>query len=92
MLPRDLEQLIALINQLRRNDRIYIAATREDTGAVLHGERLPNLPPSVATVLARPRSRGNVVQVTRRSVFEEVIETDFAVEGSARIELEIEGP
>jgi len=25
-------------------------------------------------------------------VFEEVIETDFAVEGSARIELEIEGP
>jgi len=92
VLPRDLDQLIELINQLRRNDRIYIAATREDSGVLLEGTRLPNLPPSVANVLSRPRSRGNVVQVPRRSVLEEVIETDFAVEGSARIELQVEGP
>ena len=92
VLPRDLAQLIDLINQLRRNDRIYIAATREDSGVLLEGTRLPNLPPSVANVLSRPRSRGSVVAVPRRSVLEEVIETEFAVEGSVRIELEVAGP
>lgn len=91
VLPRDLDQLIDLINQLRRNDRIYIAATREDSGVLLEGTRLPNLPPSVANVLSRPRSRGSVVAVPRRSVLEELIETEFAVEGSARIELEVAG-
>jgi hypothetical protein len=92
VLPRDLDQLIRLINQLRRNDRLYIVATREDSGVLLEGSRLPNLPPSVANVLSRPKSRGNFVVVRRRSVLEEVVETKYAVEGSARIELEVEAP
>ena len=49
-LPRDLDQLILLINQLRRNDRVFIVATREDAGALVSGARLPNLPPSAATL------------------------------------------
>ena len=92
VLPRDLDQLIRLINQLRRNDRIYIVATREDSGVLLEGSRLPNLPPSVANVLSRPKSRGNFIVVRRRSVLEEIVETEYAVEGSARIELEVEAP
>jgi hypothetical protein len=92
ILPRDLEQLIRLINTLRRNDRIYLSATREDTGVLLQGARLPNLPPSVASVLSRPRSKGNFVEVPRRSVLEEVVLTEYAVQGVARIELEVEAP
>jgi hypothetical protein len=90
--PRDLDQLIRLINQLRRNDRIYIAATREDTGVVLQGSRLPNLPPTAAILLSRPRSRGNFVAIPRRAVFEETILTDLSVTGLARIDLEVEAP
>lgn len=92
MLPRDLDHLIRLINQLRRNDRIYIAATRDDTGVLLQGSRLPNLPPSAATVLSRPRSRGNLVAIPRRAVLEETIPTDVSVAGQARIEIEVEAP
>ena len=92
VLPRDLDHLIRLINQLRRNDRIYIAATRDDNGVLLQGSRLPNLPPSAATILSRPRSRGNLVAVPRRAVLEETIPADFAVTGLARIELEVEAP
>jgi hypothetical protein len=92
ILPRDLGQLIRLINQLRRNDRIYIVATREDSGVLLGGTRLPNLPPSVAAILARPRSSGNLAVVPRRRVLEEVIDTDVAVAGTARLQLEVEAP
>ena len=92
VLPRDLDQLVSLINQLRRNDHIYIAATREDSGVLLGGARLPNLPPSVANVLSQPPSRGNFVRVPRRSILEESVETAYAVEGSAEITLEVEAP
>jgi hypothetical protein len=92
VLPRDLSQLINLINQLRRNDRIYITATREDSGVLLGGSRMPNLPPSVANILTRPSSRGNFVRVPRRSVLEESVETEYAVGGSAEIALEVEAP
>jgi len=90
VLPRDLGQLIRLINRLRRNDRIYIVASKEDTGILLGGTQLPNLPPSVGSVLSRPRSRGNNTFVSRRSVLEEVIPTDYAVQGLMRIQLQVE--
>jgi len=92
VIPHDLEQLVRLINQLRRNDRIFIAATREDPGALLGGSRLPNLPPSIAHVLSHPRQRGDFLPVPRRSVLEESITTPYAVEGAATIELEVVGP
>jgi hypothetical protein len=92
VLPRDLDQLIWLINQLRRNDRIYILASRDDSGVLVGGDRMPNLPPSVARVLTRPKSTGNVTAIPHRSVLEEVVPADFAVEGYARIRLEVEAP
>jgi len=92
LLPRDLDQLIRLVNQLRRNDGLYVVAEREDTGVLLHGARLPNLPPSVATVLTMPRSHGNYESVPRRTILEEFVTTDHAIEGSVRIQLEVEAP
>ena len=91
-LPRDLDQLIWLINQLRRNDRIYVLASREDSGMLLGGNRMPNLPPSVARVLTRPPGAGNVTIIPRRSILEEVILTDYAVEGFVRVQLEVVAP
>lgn len=90
VLPRDLDQLIWLINQLRRNDRVYILASREDNGVLLGGARMPGLPPSVARVLSRPRSSGNFARIPVRNILEEVVLTDYAIEGSVTIGLEVE--
>jgi hypothetical protein len=92
LLPRDLDQLIRLINQLRRNDNVYIVATRSEAGVSLSGERLPNLPPSVATVLSRPPRGVGTGELIERSILEEVVPTEFVVEGSARIGLNVEAP
>ena len=92
MLPRDLDELVELINRLRRNDQIYIRATREEAGVRLQGARLPNLPPSVATVLSRPRRSSGVEQTVERGVLEETISTEYMVEGSTRIQLIVEQP
>lgn len=91
-LPLDLAQLVHLINDLRRNDRIYLLATREDAGVVLGGQRMPNLPPSVLGVLTRPRSQGNFAMVRRRGILEEEIATGLNVEGLVRLQLDVEAP
>ena len=92
LLPSDLSQFIWLINNLRRNDRVYIVAYSADSGVLLGGARLPNLPPSVSSVLTRPRTVGNFSVVRRRGILEEEIPTDFAVEGMARAELVVLEP
>ena len=89
-LPTELSQLIALINRVPRNDRVYIVASREDAGVFLGGSRLPNLPPSVNTILSRPRSRGNFSMIPQRNILEEEIRVDYAVDGLARVQLEVE--
>ncbi len=89
ILPRDLDQLVLLINQLRRNDRLYVVAPTEDPGLFIDGARMPNLPPSVAAVLARPGGRGNRIRVPRRNMLEESLDAGEVVEGMARLELEI---
>lgn len=90
VVPRDLDQLVRLINRLRRNDRVYLLATRTDTGAFVGGARLPNLPPSAVTLFSRPRSQGNLTLLARRGVLEEEILTEYAVTGLARLQLEVE--
>jgi hypothetical protein len=90
--PRDLDQLIWLINNLRKNDRVYVVASRDDSGVLLGGARLPNLPPSVTSILARPRSLGNYAVVRQRGILEEELPTPFAVSGLTGIQLEVEAP
>ena len=64
--------------------------TRGDNGILFQGERLPNLPPSVAQVMVRPQTRSNYLRLWYRSVAEEAIETDYALQGYKLLSLEVE--
>jgi hypothetical protein len=88
--PRDLDQLIRLINSVRRNDRLYAVLTRPDNGLVFQGERLPNLPPSVSQVMARPQTRGNYLRMWYRGVSEESIPLGYAVDGYRLLSIDVE--
>ncbi len=88
ILPKDLDQLVRLINQLRRNDRLYIVASAADPGVFVEGARMPNLPPSVAAVLSRPGGRDNRNRVSRH-LLDESLSVGTVVEGAIRLELEV---
>jgi hypothetical protein len=87
--PRSLEQLVALVNRLRRSDRVYFVASRADNGVFLGGTRLPNLPPSVASILTRPRGFGNYPFVPMRGILEDEIPADAVLEGFVRVAIEV---
>jgi len=92
IVPRTLDQLVTLVNRLKRNDRLYVVASRPDNGVFLGGARLPNLPPAVASILTRPRSFGNFTFVPERGVLEDEIPTDGAVAGYVRVGVEVLTP
>jgi hypothetical protein len=88
--PRDLAQLIWLINRLRSNDKVYAVLTRSDNGIVFQGHRLPNLPPSVAEVMVRPQTRGNYLRLWYRGIAEETLDTDTMVSGYKLLSVDVE--
>ena len=64
--------------------------TRGDNGILFQGERLPNLPASVAQVMVRPQTRGNYQRLWYRGVAEESIATGYALEGYKLLTIEVE--
>ncbi len=87
--PRNLAQVIRLLNNLRRSDRLYMRATRAATGALLNGETLPALPPSVLQVLSSEQAKGDVVRLDRALILEIVQPVDYVVSGSHQIEVQV---
>ncbi len=57
-IPRDLSQLVRLINSLKKNDRLYVRLYRREAGAAMGAEGLPGLPPSIYALMQSARTRG----------------------------------
>src|SRR5207245_1561010 len=57
--PRSVDQMIKALNKARRNNTLYIKLLGSDAGAVVNGELLSSLPPSVLGVLEGDRNGGN---------------------------------
>ena len=56
---RGLPQMIRVLNNARKNNRLYVRLLGRDGGAVVKGESLPSLPPSVLAVLESDRNGGS---------------------------------
>jgi hypothetical protein len=89
--PRDLDQLVRAINGLRRSDTLYARLYRPDRGAVVRGEYLPSLPPSVLAVLGAGSSGGgDVVPIHTAAVWDYSLATGHSVSGARQLSLDVE--
>ncbi len=62
---KDPAQLVATLNRLRRNDRLYLRVWRPQPAFRLNAESLPSPPASVAAVLGSAPSGGSLAQAWR---------------------------
>ena len=89
-IPRDLTQLIRFMNNIRKNDRLYVRLYRREAGAVIKGEGLPGLPPSILSILRSERNTGGMIPIHTSTFMEyELPSSDYVVTGSKVLELEI---
>ncbi len=69
--PRSLGQLIRLLNNLRKNNRIYFKILASKPGLFVRGEEMPNLPPSMKSMFASPRAAATSPTELTRSTLRE---------------------
>jgi len=88
--PRSVPQLMRALNTTRKNNRLYVRLLAADAGAVVRGEPLASLPPSVLGVLEADRSTGDFVPLRNATLGEWNLPTDYAVVGSRMLTINIE--
>jgi len=88
--PKDLDQLVRAINGLRRNNHLYARLLRPEEGAIVGGEYLQSLPPSVMSVLGGSSESGAFVPIRTAAVWEYDLPTDYSVSGTRVLTLTVE--
>jgi len=88
--PRNLGQLIRLLNSLRKNNRIYFKIIASKPGLFLKGEEMPNLPPSMKSMFSSPRAATSApTEITRSTLSEYQLPAAYVFKGSAAIPIKI---
>lgn len=88
--PRDISELIRMINKLKSSDRLYVQASRSSVGAVIGASELPNLPPSVLATINNDRITGGVKPTIQTVVFESILPpSDFMISGQQSLSIEV---
>ena len=88
--PRSLDQLVRMLGNLRKNNRIYFRIMASKPGLFLKGEELPNLPPTLKSMFASPRaSATGPTEITRSTLSEYQLSIPYVFRGGATIPVRI---
>ena len=87
--PRSVDQIIRTLNKGRRNNSLYIKLLGSDAGAVVNGELLAALPPSVLGVLEGDRNGGNFNPLHNATIGQWELATEHAVAGSRTLTITV---
>jgi hypothetical protein len=88
--PRNLGQLVRAINNLRRNSHLYARLLKVEDGAVVGGEYMQSLPPSVLSVLGAAGPGAPATRVRTSSVWDHDLPVDYVVSGAFRLPILVE--
>ena len=81
--------MITSLNKARHNNTIYVKLLGTDAGAVVNGEVLSSLPPSVLAVLEADRNGGTFNPVRSATIGEWEVATDHAVSGTRTLSVAV---
>ena len=87
--PRTVPQLVKTLNRTRRNNVIYVKLMSSDNGAVVAGELLPSLPPSVLAVIESDRSGGTPNALQTATLGEWQLRTEQAISGVRSLTIQL---
>jgi hypothetical protein len=89
-MPRSLSQLIRILGNLRKNNRIYFKIIAPKPGIFLKGEEMPNLPPTLKSMFTSPRASASApMDLTRSTLTEYQIPVPYVFRGGAVIPVKI---
>jgi hypothetical protein len=88
--PRDLGQLVDAMNQVKKNDRLYVKLFRITPGAIIGTSEMPNLPPSMVATLNSDRSSGGITPTVLSPILEkELPAAEFVISGQQILAIDV---
>jgi hypothetical protein len=90
--PQPVAQMIRTFNKSRRSNRLYVRLSASDEGAIVNGESLSALPPSVLAVLEADRNSGTFSPLRSAIRGEWEVPVELAVTGSRQLTITIDQP
>jgi hypothetical protein len=88
--PRNIEHVIRLLNNLRKNNRIYFKILASKPGLYLRGEEMPNLPLSMKSMFASPRAASSTPTELDKSTLGQLQQpVPFVFKGATLIPIKI---
>ena len=90
--PVSFDNLLSILRKRRKNNKLYIQVRIKDSGMILEGEELSDLPPSIMGIMNSRRSSGASQRLRDRVLLEDVITTDYVITGSKRLSVRIIQP
>jgi len=88
--PRNLNQLVRMLGNLRKNNRIYFKVLAAKPGLFLKGEEMPNLPLTLKSMFSSPRaSASSATELTRSTLSEYQMPIPYVFRGGAVIPIKI---
>jgi hypothetical protein len=87
--PRSVPQMIRTLNRTRKNNTLYVKLVGSDAGAVVNGEVLSSLPPSVLGVLESDRNGGSFNPLHSATLGEWELATEHAVNGARTLTITV---
>ncbi len=89
---QEVSQLIRTFNKSRRSNRLYVRLSSAEDGAVVNGEPLASLPPSVLAVLEADRSSGAFAPLRSATRGEWELPVELAISGWRQLTLTLDQP
>jgi hypothetical protein len=89
--PQSVGQMMKLLNETHRNNRVYVRLLTGTPGAVVDGEAMTSLPPSVLSVLEGDRSGGNFTPIRSAALGEWELPMDSAISGTRVLTIDLDG-
>jgi hypothetical protein len=89
-IPRSLNQLIRVLNNLRKNNRIYFKIIASKPGIFLKGEEMPNLPPTMKSMFSSPRAAASApTELNKSTLSEYQLPLPYVFNGAVMIPIKI---
>ena len=89
---QEVAQLIRTFNKARRSNRLYVRLSAPDDGAVVNGEPMTALPPSVLAVLESDRNSGTYSPLRSATRGEWEVPVELAISGSRQLSITLDQP
>ncbi|HQM75316.1 MAG TPA: hypothetical protein PLL62_08795, partial [Candidatus Saccharicenans sp.] len=88
--PRNIDQLLRLLSNLRKNNRIYFKLLASRPGLFLKGEEWPDVPPGYKAMLTSPRAAtANLTEINRSTLSEYQLPVPYVFKGAITVPIKI---